>query len=146
VLCLLASMVKVGAVKISSTILRQTPLEASHFISAHLLVFLLTMIALTSVFAARGEGLRNVHGIVRDHVGRPLGGSVVEIEDTLTLTVRSFIVGKDGKYYFTRLNPDVEYSLKVRYRNVWGPKKSLSAFDSRKDAEVDFSVNVSREE
>jgi len=120
--------------------------DAWHFISRHLPVLLLTVIALTSVFATRGQGFRNVHGIVRDQVGRPLGGSVVEIEDTLTLIVRSFIVGTDGKYYFTRLNPDVEYSLKARFHNVWGPKRSLSSFDSRKNAEVDLSVNVSREE
>jgi len=73
-------------------------------------------------FMIRAEGWRSVHGIVRDRSGQPLGGSVVEIEDQVTLIVRSYIVQKDGKYHFMRLSPDIDYTLRARYRNVWSEK------------------------
>lgn len=64
----------------------------------------------------------------------------------LTLNVRSYIVKNDGNYHFMRLSPDIEYTLKARYRNVWGAKKTLSVFDSRKNAEVTLTVDVEKEE
>jgi len=84
--------------------------------------------------------------MVRDRDGQPLAGSVVQIEDELTLNVRSYIVQSDGKYHFMLLRPDIEYTLRARYRNVWGAKKTLSIFNSRKDAEVPLTVDVKKEE
>jgi len=107
---------------------------------------LLAAIAFTGVFVARAEVLRNVQGIVRDRSGQPLGGSVVQIENLLTLEVRSYIVKSDGKYQFMRLRPDIDYTLRARYRNVWGAKKTLSGFNSRKNAEVALTVDVEKEE
>ena len=107
---------------------------------------LLAAIALTGVFVARAEAWRSVQGIVRDRSGQLLGGSVVQIENMLTLDVRSYIVKSDGKYHFMRLRPDIDYTLRARYRNVWGVKKKLSAFDSRKNAEVALTVDVVKEE
>jgi hypothetical protein len=107
---------------------------------------LLAVIALSGMFVIRADGWRSVHGIVRDRSGRPLGRSVVQIENMLTLNVRSYIVKNDGNYHFMRLSPDIEYTLKARYRNVWGAKKTLSVFDSRKNAEVMLTVDVEKEE
>ena len=106
----------------------------------------LAVIALTGVVVTHAEGWRRVHGIVRDRSGRPLEGSVVQIEDEVTLDVRSYIVKDDGKYHFARLRPDIEYMLRARYRNVWGEKKTLSVFDSRSDAEVKLTVDFKKEE
>jgi len=106
----------------------------------------LAVIALTGVVVTHAEEWRSVHGIVRDRSGRPLGGSVVQLEDELTLDVRSYIVKNDGKYHFMRLRPDIEYTLRARYRKGWGKTKTLSVFDSRSDAEVMLTVDVKKEE
>jgi hypothetical protein len=107
---------------------------------------LLALIAFTGVFVIRADGWRSVHGIVLDRSGQPLGGSVVEIEDERTLSVRSYIVESDGKYHFALLSPDSDYALRARYRNVWGAKKTLSVFDSRGNAEITLKVDVKKEE
>jgi hypothetical protein len=35
---------------------------------------------------------------------------------------------------------------RARYRNIWGAKKTLSIFNSRKDAEVTLTLDVAKEE
>ena len=106
----------------------------------------LAVIALTGVLVTHAEEWRSVHGIVRDRTGKPLGGSVVQIEDELTLDVRSYIVKNDGRHHFMRLRPDIEYTLRARYRNEWGKTRTLAVFDSRSDAEVMLTVDVKKEE
>jgi hypothetical protein len=89
---------------------------------------------------------RSVSGIVTDREGAPLPSSVVQIEDTATLDIRSFITGSDGAYYFMDLSPDRDYMIRARHRNVWGPAKTLSRFDSRKEANVNLKIDVLKEE
>ena len=83
---------------------------------------------------------RSVRGIVTDREGAPLPSSVVQIEDTVTLNIRSFITGNDGAYYFMDLTPDRDYMIRARHRNVWGRAKTLSQFDSRKEATVSLKL------
>lgn len=89
---------------------------------------------------------RSVRGIVTDREGPPLPSCVVQIEDTATLGIRSFITGNDGAYHFMNLDPDGEYVIRARHRNVWGRAKTLSRFDSRKEATVNLELEVLREE
>ena len=89
---------------------------------------------------------RSVKGIVTDRAGAPLPSTLVQIEDTATLYVRSFITGNDGAYFFMDLDPDREYILKAHHRNAWSRAKALSRFDSRKEATVNLKVDVLREE
>ena len=89
---------------------------------------------------------RCVRGIVTDREGAPLGSAVVQIEDTATLGIRSFITGHGGAYYFMGLSPDRDYIIKAHYGNVWGRAKTLSQFDSRKEATVNLKVETSKEQ
>ena len=70
----------------------------------------------------------------------------MQIENMVTLDVRSYVVKSDGNYHFMQLSPNIEYILRARYRNIWGAKKTLSIFNSRKDAEVTLTVDVAKEE
>lgn len=88
---------------------------------------------------------RCVRGIVTDRNGNPLA-SVVQIEDMLTLEIRSFVAGNDGTYYFTHLSPDRDYIIRAHYRNVWRRAKTLSRFDSRKESTVNLKLDVLKEE
>jgi hypothetical protein len=89
---------------------------------------------------------RSVRGVVTDREGTPLPSTVVQIEDTATLYVRSFITGNDGAYFFMDLDPDRDYILKAHHRNAWSRTKTLSRFDSRKEATVNLKVDGVKEE
>ena len=89
-----------------------------------------------------GQTTRSVHGIVRDKAGNALPKVVVQIEDSITLQIRSFITRKDGSYYFEGLSPDITYNLVARYRKFSSDTKHLSKFDSSKQAAMDFIINV----
>ena len=89
---------------------------------------------------------RSVRGIVTDREGAPLASAVVQIEDTATLGIRSYLTGNDGTYHFMDLDPDRDYTIRARQGNVWGRVKTLSRFDSRKEATVNLKIDVLREE
>ena len=89
---------------------------------------------------------RFVRGIVTDRDGAPLASAVVQIEDTATLGIRSYLTGTDGTYYFIDLDPDRDYTIRARQGNVWGRAKTLSRFDSRKQATINLKIEILREE
>jgi hypothetical protein len=72
----------------------------------------------------------------------PCRAQVVEIENTRTLTVRSFITQGDGKYHFQELNTDVDYRIRAMLDGVFGPPKNLSRFQSRKEATVNLKIGL----
>ena len=85
---------------------------------------------------------RTVTGIVTDKRGNTLPGAVVQVENTVDLTVRSYITGKDGRYQFTDLNDDVDFILRARYRNHWSASKTLSRFDSSMHPKVNLIILI----
>ena len=72
--------------------------------------------------------------------GEVLRGAVVQIKNTRTLQVRSFISQADGGYYFAGLNPDVDYEIFARFRGRSSPTKTVSQFDSREIVEIDLVI------
>ena len=62
----------------------------------------------------------------------PAPGAVVQLKNTKTLQIRSFIAKEHGAYYFHGLSPDVDYELKAEFQGRPAATKTLSSFDSRK--------------
>jgi len=85
---------------------------------------------------------RPVTGLVTDLRGNALPGAVVQLENTVNLSVRSYITRKDGRYFFTGLNSDIDYILKAKYRNYWSKPKTLSKFDSSTHPEVNLIIPI----
>jgi hypothetical protein len=85
---------------------------------------------------------RDVWGLVTDARGNALPKVAVELENTRSLSVRSYITGKDGRYYFSGLNDDIDFTLKARYRNYWSKPKTLSKFDASLHPEVNLVISV----
>jgi hypothetical protein len=75
---------------------------------------------------------RNVQGVVMDQQDNPVPHAVVQLEDTRTLQVRSFITLDDGTYHFSGLRGDVDYRLKAIFKDTVSAVKTFSVFDSRK--------------
>jgi hypothetical protein len=85
---------------------------------------------------------RPVTGLVTDLRGNALPGAVVQLENTVNLSVRSYITRKDGHYFFTGLNSDVDYTLKAKYRNYWSKPKTLSKFDTSTHPEINLVIPI----
>ena len=77
-------------------------------------------------------GTRSVQGVVTDASGQPVNKAVVQLKDTKSLQIRSFITNPDGTYHFAGLSPNVEYQLKAEYQGAFSGKKTLSIFNSKK--------------
>jgi hypothetical protein len=88
---------------------------------------------------------RNVSGTVTTSDGKAAVGAVVQLIDTKTKSIRSFITQEKGDYYFHELNPDINYELSATFRDqgtiLRSGTKTLSVFDSRKEAHIDLKLN-----
>lgn len=83
---------------------------------------------------------RSVQGTVTDAQDAAVNGAVVYIENKKTMQVRSFITKDQGAYYFHALSPDVDYQLHAEYNGASSPGKTLSSFDSRKQAVLNLKL------
>ena len=86
--------------------------------------------------------MRPLTGVVTDKRGNALPGAAVQLENTATLVVVSYITGKDGHYHFNLLHDDVDYTVKAKYRNYWSEKKTLSKFDPSKHPQIDLVIPI----
>lgn len=91
----------------------------------------------------KGEDVstRTVQGTVTDAKGSAVDGAVVQLKNTKTLQIRSFITKEQGSYYFHGLSPDIDYELKAEYRGAVSPNRTLSSFDNRKKAVINLRLN-----
>ena len=85
-------------------------------------------------------GTRSVQGVVRDLNDNAAEGAVVQLKNTKTLQVRSFITQQDGNYQFQGLSASVDYELKADHGGVASAVKRLSAFDSRTKAVINLKL------
>jgi hypothetical protein len=107
------------------------------------LALLLSVPTVSAQKKNKGEDLntRSVQGTVTSADDSPVNGAVVQLKNLKTLQIRSFITQEDGNYYFHGLSPDVDYELKADYQGASSPTKTLSSFDSRKDATINLKLN-----
>jgi hypothetical protein len=85
--------------------------------------------------------VRNLQGYVNDPDDKPVADAVVQLKDTRTLQVRSFITQPDGSYHFSGLRTDTDYEIKADYNGMSSDNKRLSNFDTRKIALVNLKLN-----
>ena len=109
--------------------------------------FVLALLAAIPVAFAQGKkkdnssDTRNVQGVVTSADDMPVSGAVVQLKNTKTLQIRSFITQQNGSYYFNGLSTDVDYELKAENQGASSSVKTLSSFDSRKDAVLNLKLN-----
>lgn len=84
---------------------------------------------------------RSVEGQVTSPDDVALSGAVVQLKNTKTLQIRSFITKEDGSYYFNGLSADVDYELRAESKGLSSSTKTLSSFDSRKTATINLKLN-----
>jgi hypothetical protein len=85
--------------------------------------------------------VRSLQGQVVDPDDKPAVGAVVQLKDTRTLQVRSFIAQANGEYHFSGLRTDTDYEVKADFNGMSSDNRRLSNFDSRKTATVNLKLN-----
>jgi hypothetical protein len=110
-----------------------------------LVLFSLFLLALAGPsFAEKKDkedvGKRSVQGVVTDNASNVVDGAVVQLKNTKTLQIVSFITLKDGTYRFHGLSPDIDYVLKADHNGASSGNKTLSSFDSRTKAIINLKI------
>jgi hypothetical protein len=111
-----------------------------------LMVLCAALIAVPAMAQRKGEdaNTRSVQGTVTDSSSAIVEGAVVQLKDTKTLQIRSFITKNDGMYHFHGLNPNVDYELKADHQGASSGLKTLSSFDSRKQAVINLKLEAKK--
>jgi hypothetical protein len=84
---------------------------------------------------------RTVQGVVTNAADQPVAKAVVQLKNTKTLQIRSFITQDDGSYHFAGLGADVEYQLKADHEGATSSWKTLSVFNTKKTAVINLKLN-----
>ena len=92
------------------------------------------------------ETVRSLQGQVTNSSDQPVDGAVVKLKDTKTLRVRSFITQPDGNYRFHGLSTNVDYEIWADHKDMTSDQRTLSVFDSRKQAVVNLKLDKKRED
>ena len=87
------------------------------------------------------SGARSVEGIVTGADSRPVNGAVVQLNDTRTLQIRSFITKADGAYHFAGLSTNDEYEIHAEHNGASSGTKRLDVFNPRKVAKINLKLN-----
>jgi len=101
---------------------------------------LLSFLFALSSLAAQGP-TRDVHGTVT-RGGEPVRGAIVELKDTKTLAVRSFITDKNGHYQFYDLNTDSDYEIRAQYHGKWSQTYRLSRFNEAHHPTINLKIRT----
>jgi hypothetical protein len=83
---------------------------------------------------------RSLQGQVLDDRDAGIGGAIVYLKNTKTLAIKTFIADKDGTYRFNALSPNVDYEVYGEKDGKKSDTKTLSSFDSRKQATINLKI------
>jgi hypothetical protein len=91
---------------------------------------------------AQDSATRSVKGLVTDQAERPLPEAVVQLKNTKTLQVKSFITDEKGQYYFHGLDPNVDYEVKAQYEGISSRAHTVSSFDAHNEVIYNFALEI----
>ena len=92
----------------------------------------------------KGKPTKSVTGLVTNESEEGLEGAVVQLKNTRTLQVKTFIADEGGSYYFHGLDPAVDYEIKARYQESTSRTRTVSSFDSRDKVIYNFKIKVKK--
>jgi hypothetical protein len=83
---------------------------------------------------------RSIQGVVTDANRAPVPKAIVQLKDTRTLQIRSFVTTVDGGYHFASLRMDTDYEVKASLGDQSTQTKRISTFESRKNVTVNLQM------
>ena len=93
---------------------------------------------------AEDDKVRTVQGTVTDAQDAPVVGAVVQLKNSKTLQVRSFITQDQGTFQFHGLDPNVDYTLKAEFEGASSPVRTLSSFNSQKAPVINLKIEAKK--
>jgi hypothetical protein len=81
-----------------------------------------------------------VEGRVINGSGAVVTGAIVQIKDTKSLQIRSFVTQANGAYRFFGLNTSSDYELSAEKDRLSSGIKTISMFDDRKKLVIDLKL------
>jgi hypothetical protein len=128
------------------TSVRLAPARAIEFGVIESVLALLLILACASTLGAQktkkeDSTTRTLQGTVVDADGNPVQQAVVQLKDTRSLQVLSFITKEDGTYHFANLKNDIEYEVKAAHSGFSTDWKRVSIFDTRKIVVVNLKLS-----
>lgn len=109
-----------------------------------LAVLLGTFSAASYAKKKKGPPTRSVKGLVTDQAEEPLAGAVVQLKNTRTLQVKSFITNAQGAYYFHGLDMASDYEMKARYLEDSSRTRTVSSLDGRDMVIFNFKIKIEK--
>lgn len=93
----------------------------------------------SSTPAMAQQQTRSLQGQVTDG-DAGAGNAIVYLKNTKTLAVKTFIADDKGMYRFNALSPNVDYEIYAEKDSKKSDTKTLSSFDSRKQATINLKL------
>lgn len=90
------------------------------------------------------DNTREVQGVVSDDGGKAVPGAIVQLKNTKTLQIISFITKDNGDYYFHGLSADIDFELRAEKAARASATRTLSSFDTRKQAVINLKLDRDR--
>jgi len=92
---------------------------------------------------AFSQEIRTIRGTVTDERGQVLVGAIVQLRNSATLQIRSYMTQSDGAYHFEQLSTDVTYKLQAIYNGTSSHSKAVSRFSSRTLVTIHLVIDLS---
>lgn len=65
---------------------------------------------------------------------------MVYLENEKDQNVKTYITAQDGAYRFVQLNPNVNYQIWAKYKNMKSRSRTISSFESRHNFQFDLKL------
>lgn len=86
--------------------------------------------------------VRTLSGTVTGTSHEPIRGAVVELRNSKSNEVISYLTDTSGHYNFKRLDGNTDYDAWVLFRGRRTPTRSISKFDSHMAKVIDFTIRT----
>jgi hypothetical protein len=98
--------------------------------------------ALVPEFEQRGSqgDSRTLTGHVLNSQNEPLQKAIVYLKNAKSLAIKTYISEPDGSYRFAGLALNVDYEVYAEHQGARSDTKTLSGFDSRKQANITLKI------
>jgi hypothetical protein len=88
--------------------------------------------------------LRTIEGLVCSKEGAPIQGAVVYLQDSKSLTVKSYLSDVQGRFHFRQLSMSADFDLWAELNGKRSKTKSVSQFNSKPDLNFKLKLPISK--
>ena len=88
--------------------------------------------------------LRTIEGTVCSKEGTPIQGAVVYLQDSKSLTVKSYLSDAEGHFHFRQLSMSADFDLWAELNGERSKTKNISQFNSKTDLSYELKLPISK--